>query len=333
MHTSIMMVCLSLFIGHAMANSPGTLVKKTGKVEIYINPDKKVTGPGPHVLYESVYYTVVNDPKLGYKIPNESIIKTGTGAKAKIIFPDGDQFNLGEATAFKYSWSSSKKGKDEASIGMIFGKLRAVISKEGPRNNMKIKTPSAVMGVRGTDFFVNQPGLIQPTKLAVLRGQVQMTANLKDAKPVEVKSGVTAEVNVQKPEIKSSVVGTESVLAGKVAEIKLEETSKQELAVIQKESVIRKEEIKEEVPVTQELAKSIEKLEKQAVETTLTDIKVYDPKLYEELKKQEVASVDTINTNVVKEKYEEAPSRPLKAGWDDLNEIGNDAYDRYFKVE
>jgi hypothetical protein len=328
-----MMVCLSLFIGHAMANSPGTLVKKTGKVEIYINPDKKVTGPGPHVLYESVYYTVVNDPKLGYKIPNESIIKTGTGAKAKIIFPDGDQFNLGEATAFKYSWSSSKKGKDEASIGMIFGKLRAVISKEGPRNNMKIKTPSAVMGVRGTDFFVNQPGLIQPTKLAVLRGQVQMTANLKDAKPVEVKSGVTAEVNVQKPEIKSSVVGTESVLAGKVAEIKLEETSKQELAVIQKESVIRKEEIKEEVPVTQELAKSIEKLEKQAVETTLTDIKVYDPKLYEELKKQEVASVDTINTNVVKEKYEEAPSRPLKAGWDDLNEIGNDAYDRYFKVE
>jgi len=324
---------LSFFIGQALANAPGTLVKKSGKVELYTNPSKTVSGPGPHVLYEGTYYTVVNDPKLGYKIPNESIIKTGTGAKAKIIFPDGDQFNVGEATAFKYSWTSSKKGQDEASVGMIFGKLRAVISKEGPRNNMKIKTPSAVMGVRGTDFFVNQPGLVQATKLAVLRGQVQMTANKKNAKPVEVKSGVTAEVNVQKPELKSESVGTDAALAGKVSEIKLEETSKQELAVIQKESVIRKEEIKEEVPVSQELAKSIEKLEKQAVETTLTDIKVYDPKLYEELKKQEVASVDTINTNVVKEKYEEAPSRPLKAGWDDLNEIGNDAYDRYFKVE
>jgi hypothetical protein len=333
MTLKIQLILLTLFISFsALANKPGRIVQKSGKVELYINPSKKITGTGPHVLYEGEYFTVVSDPKLGYKIPNNSIVKTGAKAKAKIIFPDGDQFNVGEATSFRYSWQTSGKTKgDQSTVGVIFGKIRAVVSKDGPRNNMQVKTPSAVMGVRGTDFFISQPGQAKSTSLAVIRGKVEMKSMKPNSKPVEVPSGFTAEAKAEvKPKFEQKV----SEVVESVQTVKLELTSKEELTVIQKESVIKKEEMSEkDLKADKSVVKEIAALEKKAVETTLSDIKTYDPKLYEKLKQENIASVDNINTKVVKKKLEAAPSRPLKPGWDDLKEIGDDAYERYFKMQ
>ena len=84
--------------------------------------------------------------------------------------------------------------------------------------------------------------------------------------------------------------------------------------------------------VNARVAKVLDKLEKKAVESTLRDIKRYDPEMYENLKSERIANVDEINTNVVKKVFKKAPDRPLKPGLDDLGD-SSEVYEKYFSIE
>ena len=93
------------------ANHVGIIVKKQGKAELLTNPSSKVVGKGPHVLFEGKYYTL-KKVRLGLKVGNGSVVKTGKGAKLKIVYKNGDQFNIGEGTAYRVAWTKKKvKGK------------------------------------------------------------------------------------------------------------------------------------------------------------------------------------------------------------------------------
>jgi hypothetical protein len=325
------MVCTLAF---ARGEHAGRLIKKSGKVELFLNPSSKVQGPGPHVKFQGLFYNVKKNPRLGFKIPNGSVIKTGAKSKARIVYKNGDQFNVGEGTSYKIQFAKSGfRRKGATTVNLLYGKLRAVISKKGPRNNMKIKTNSAVMGIRGTDFYVSKKSSLKGAEVAVLRGMVEMKPKARKAKAVKIKTGFTAAAPAPKIKIKSRR-RRKKLNVDVVAAVKLQQTSKQELVQIQKQSVIKKEEMSKEdvkdLKKNKRVARVLQKLEKKAVENTLDDIKQYDPEMYRKLKSQKVANVDQINTNVVKKVFKKAPDRPLKPGLDDLEE---DVYDKYFSIE
>jgi hypothetical protein len=96
--------------------------------------------------------------KVGMGIQAADVVHTGADGSAGITFTDNSLVSLGPNSVFrieKYSFdSTTHAGEFEGSLRK--GKLAAVsgkMVKQSPES-MKIRTPSAVMGVRGTEFVV-----------------------------------------------------------------------------------------------------------------------------------------------------------------------------------
>jgi hypothetical protein len=313
---------------YASEDLVGRVVKKQGKAELLVNPSDKVVGAGPHVLLNGKYYTS-EEVKLGSKLSNGAILRTGKDAKLKIVYKNGDQMNVDEGTSYEVSWKPTETGKkeDPGSINLMYGSIRGVINKNGPRSGVAVKTKQAVMGIRGTDFHIGQQGTSGSSTLAVLRGKVEV-ADIKDSKKkIDVAQGFTAEIKKEEVKAASDSVGDKK----ETALFEVAKTSKQELVQIQKASEI-KQDVKELKDAPVEIKQELAKLETKAVENTLSDIKQYDPALYENLKKKNIEDVDKINTVVVGKVFEQAPVKKMKPGIDD-SELEKNAYEKYFKIE
>jgi len=96
--------------------------------------------------------------KVGMGIQATDVLLTGADGSAGLTFTDNSLVSLGPNSVFaidKYSFdSTTHAGEFEGNLKK--GKLAAVsgkMVKQSPES-MKIRTPSAVMGVRGTEFVV-----------------------------------------------------------------------------------------------------------------------------------------------------------------------------------
>ena len=297
----------------------GIIVKKKGDVQLLTSGSKKFIQGKDIVLYESLYY-IKKKVKVGLKIQNGDILKTGKDSKARVVYKNGDQFNVGEGSAFKISWKKDKVTKRPVStIQLLNGSLRGIISKKGPRNNLNIKSKNAVMGVRGTDFHFSQKGTSGETAISVLRGQVEVASKNKPNEKRNITQGFSAELSATQlnKELSSLIIG---------------KTSKTDLVEIQKESKIEKQ-AKEE-SVSEETRKELASLEKAAIKTTLEDIKEYQPEVYKTLEGKKITQIDTINTIVVSKAVEKAPLKKSKKGIEQMGiDFEEDSYKKYFKIE
>tara|TARA_Y100000780_G_scaffold232594_1_gene268366 strand:- start:37884 stop:38828 length:945 start_codon:yes stop_codon:yes gene_type:complete len=305
--TSILTFSITL---SAMASPHvGIIVKMEGKAQLLTEPSDKAPSGGKSALFEGVYYKVLN-ARLGSKVKNGNILRTNKDSKAKIVFKNGDQFMVGQASAFKIDWSrNSVKKKPETTVELMYGALRGVVDKEGPRKNSKFKTRDAVMGIRGTDFHLLQKGTSGNSVLSVLRGNVEVQAK-KTNRNVRVSKGFSAEVSK----------------TGNSPKVSLIKTTKADLIKVHKDSEIKKPRAVSDAKVKME----IEQLEKKATENVLRDINRYEPQLYKALKKNNVEDAEEINKIVVGKIFKKAPKKRQKVGIDTLN-LDEDAYDEYFK--
>lgn len=96
--------------------------------------------------------------KVGMGIQASDVVLTGTDGSAGLTFTDNSLVSVGPNSVFaidKYAFdTTTHAGEFEGSLRK--GKLAAVsgkMVKQSPES-MKIRTPSAVMGVRGTEFVV-----------------------------------------------------------------------------------------------------------------------------------------------------------------------------------
>jgi hypothetical protein len=291
-------------------NQVGTIVKKFGKAELFTSPSKnKVQGKGPHALFEGIYYKI-QPLRPGTKVKNGDIVKTGKKSMVKLVYKNGDQITVGQASWTKVSWHKNPKAKKtQPVLNLIYGSIRGVISKKGPRNRLKIKSKSAVMGVRGTDFFIKQDNFKGDLSVSVLRGQVSIAKKKTPKKITKVTQGFTAELQ-------------------KKSKIQIQKTSKVDLVAIQKRTkIVSKTKVKDPI-----VKKEIIALEKVALKTTLEDIKEYDKKLYAKIIKKKLKSVDDVNTVVVSTAFKKAPAKKKKANMDDID-LDSDVYKKYFKLE
>lgn len=96
--------------------------------------------------------------KVGTPLQTADVIVTGSDGSAGITFTDNSLVSVGPNSVFaidKYRFdSTTHAGEFEGNLRQ--GRLAAVsgkMVKQSPES-MKIRTPSAIMGVRGTEFVV-----------------------------------------------------------------------------------------------------------------------------------------------------------------------------------
>ena len=117
-------------------------------------------------IYISRLGTDIN-ATLGDKIEEKDIIVSGDNSKTQLTFDDNTLITIGKNSRFvieEYLFEESAEAK--AMFGIKEGAFRAItgkIAKFAP-NRFKVKTKSAAIGIRGTNFFIlaslDQPDLI-----------------------------------------------------------------------------------------------------------------------------------------------------------------------------
>jgi hypothetical protein len=305
-------VFLFITAGTAFAQTNVAVIVATkGDVQIFRNAD---TSPaGPFLLYEGKKYAY-EKAKIGKKLLANEIIHSADDGKAKIVYPNGDYLVIGPGTSMVMPTEAKAEAKsDSVIIKLFYGKVRSVISKEGPRNRMRVTTPASVAGVRGTDFFINHSLINNGTNLTVVRGEVAVKPLAENAKVVSVKKGfsVTTDKN-NTPEVK--------------------EATKEQLVQIQADSTLKDNAI-EIAELTPDAQKEIKDLNEKAKEAALVDVKKDDPVLYEQLKNQKDADIQAVNSAVVAKLFEAAPSvTKKKPTREEIEAMDGDVYDKYFKA-
>jgi hypothetical protein len=101
-------------------------------------------------------------------LPEGSMVKTGDKSFAQIELIDKSILNVGPNTEMKITSFT----EDTGVIDFVKGKVRAQVTKQqsGDGSKMIIKTPVAVMGVRGTDFVVT--GNEHATSSVLFEGEI-----------------------------------------------------------------------------------------------------------------------------------------------------------------
>ncbi len=97
--------------------------------------------------------------KVGMKVKSKYTIIAAKDSRAKIVMTDKNVLNISPNSKIElanYQFNPSKNEKNVL-INVLYGKVRSKVNQkyDGKKNSFRVKTPSAVAGVRGTDFFVN----------------------------------------------------------------------------------------------------------------------------------------------------------------------------------
>ncbi len=106
--------------------------------------------------------------KAGDAIHTDDEIATGANAKLVVGFPDGTKLTLGpnaEVVIDEYVYNPNG-GENRAALKVAAGAARVVsgaLERLGGPQSIKVNTPVATIGIRGTDFFIEQT----PTRLSV----------------------------------------------------------------------------------------------------------------------------------------------------------------------
>ncbi len=100
-------------------------------------------------------------------IEDGAVIKTSEKSFVKLVFFDKSQMNIGPNSEMKIEKFS---GDDSGVIDLVKGKIRSQVTKDylqmgKDKSKLFIKTPNAVMGVRGTDFMISTNGINTSTVL------------------------------------------------------------------------------------------------------------------------------------------------------------------------
>ena len=139
MRNALILIAALGFAGSAMATDIGLVKVAKGSVQIQRGATK-------------IPATV------GVGLQAADVVVTGADSSAGITFTDNSLVSVGPNSVFaidKYSFdSTTHAGQFEGNLRQ--GRLAAVsgkMVKQSPES-MKIRTPSAIMGVRGTEFVV-----------------------------------------------------------------------------------------------------------------------------------------------------------------------------------
>ncbi len=174
--TAFKFLVLGLFFAaNAHAASCGSLAAVQGTVDVLRNQMK---------AGEEATRFVVNGKNF-LALECDDIIVTRGQSVAKIILANG-KISMGPDSRIEIAGISGPEAKPNvALVNLAYGKVRALIQKKVkeetadpkapiPQSSFRMKTHTAVAGVRGTDFFVSYDPNSFATDQATLSGQVEV---------------------------------------------------------------------------------------------------------------------------------------------------------------
>ena len=121
---------------------------------------------------------MIVDVKENTTLPEGALIQTSEKSFVKLLFIDKSQMNLGPNSQMVIN---SFPKKEAGIITLVKGQLRSKVTKDymemddKSKSKLYIKTRTAAMGVRGTDFQVNYNPENQNTALITFEGRVAMS--------------------------------------------------------------------------------------------------------------------------------------------------------------
>lgn len=111
-------------------------------------------------------------PRVGTLIGNDYKIRTGKRSYMEILLNDGTKIFVKEITVLNINSLKLVESDPPTRLKMLTGKLRITVKKTFRDRSLMLGTPTAIAGVRGTDF-----GAIatrNETKLVVFEGRVEV---------------------------------------------------------------------------------------------------------------------------------------------------------------
>lgn len=134
-----------------VATYPIQTIAAVGKIEFATGVVKAVSADGRS-----------RELSKGANIENGDTLKTLNG-RAQLKFTDGGYISLQPYTDFKvedYEFNGTEDGKEKSVFTLLKGGLRAVTGSIGHKNkdNFKLNTSTATIGIRGTEFLVTLNG-------------------------------------------------------------------------------------------------------------------------------------------------------------------------------
>jgi len=168
--------------------------------------------------------------KLGSEVEKKDQITT-KNAKLQLIFNDKTIITIGPKSEFKVNEYLNNKKNPKAEFSMIRGTFKTITGKIGKiaPSRFKIKTKSATIGIRGTQFLINASA--KNVQVLCTQGAVSVTDNVMN-KSVEVPAGFSTEVKTgEAPQPAEKV--TASSLRKMKAKLEPKKSKKKKAAVSQ----------------------------------------------------------------------------------------------------
>lgn len=137
---------------------------------------------------------LIKKVKVGDKVVPGDLVETAIDSRAKIVMTDRNVINISPETKLKIEKYENNGEDKNVEMNLLEGKVRNNVEQkyDGEKNKFIVKTPTAVAGVRGTQFFTSFDPNTKLTSVVTLRGAVSLAPlnmNVANAKPVIIKMG------------------------------------------------------------------------------------------------------------------------------------------------
>lgn len=174
----------------------------------------------------------------GQPLSSGDKVRTGPGGQAEITFEDGSKVSLAPRSDFTLGASDPSK----VDVSLAVGTLKSWV-KRGTMRDFKVRTPTAVCAVRGTEFLVSFDAETLKTQIDLFKGLLQVEDNKGNAlllqegqrllvdpagmgTPGQLSEALRQEKETREAAVKGEVglaMSKEAVLAAAAEEIKLSE--------------------------------------------------------------------------------------------------------------
>jgi hypothetical protein len=130
--------------------------------------------------------------QLGATVKTGDTIITGDKGKVDLQFENGSSIRISPATTLDFAKIAiNTNGSSDTQLALVSGKVFANVNKTKKEDNFSVVTPTAIAGVRGTSFIVENDLKTNRARVKVLDGAVAMSPRvpaLESLTPEEIES-------------------------------------------------------------------------------------------------------------------------------------------------
>lgn len=120
--------------------------------------------------------------RVGTKVYPQDTITASKDSRAKVVMVDENVLNISPESQVQIAEyeNDPKSKKKKVMLNLMYGKVRSTVKQkyDGDKNIYRVKTPSAVAGVRGTDFFVDYVPTTRRSQIVTFEGQVTVGSGI-----------------------------------------------------------------------------------------------------------------------------------------------------------